>query len=87
MIRRGVELQGARIIDVAPTILHLLDAGVPDDFDGRALVEMFEEDIASRDVLVRAASDQVALAATNGDYSADDEQAISERLRALGYLN
>lgn len=86
-IRPGVELQGARIIDVAPTILHLLDAGVPEDFDGRALVEMFDEHVASRDVLVRAASDEVAQATTNGEYSADDEQAISERLRALGYIN
>jgi arylsulfatase A-like enzyme len=82
-----VQLEGARIIDVAPTILHLLDAGVPEDFDGRPLLEMFEDEIASREVFVRAASDEIALAETNGDYSADEERTISERLRALGYIN
>jgi predicted AlkP superfamily phosphohydrolase/phosphomutase len=34
---RGETVNGARIIDLAPTILTLLDVAVPDDMDGRVL--------------------------------------------------
>ncbi len=40
-IRRGTRLRGARITDVAPTILRLLRVPVPGDVDGRALEECF----------------------------------------------
>jgi len=43
-IRQGIQLEGARIYDVAPTILHLLGLAVPDDMDGRVLEEIFREE-------------------------------------------
>lgn len=41
-IRRGAVI--ANIVDVAPTILHILGVPIPFDMDGRVLKEIFEED-------------------------------------------
>ncbi|MGI8890896.1 MAG: alkaline phosphatase family protein [Chthoniobacterales bacterium] len=40
--RKGREVQGAQLLDIAPTILHLMGQPVPDDMDGRVLEELFE---------------------------------------------
>ncbi len=85
-IRAGFEIQGAHITDIAPTILHLLGVPIPDDIDGRPLVGMLTSEAAGREVeLVAAASH-----ATHEDerqYSAEDEAAVAERLRSLGYID
>ena len=41
-IRKGYKIRGARIIDLAPTILHTMGIPVPSDMDGRVLEEIFE---------------------------------------------
>jgi len=43
-VRPGVRLEGASILDLAPTILHTLGVAVPQDLDGRVLHEAFVED-------------------------------------------
>jgi predicted AlkP superfamily phosphohydrolase/phosphomutase len=42
--RKGTKTEGARLIDMAPTILHLMGQSTPDDMDGRVLQELFEPD-------------------------------------------
>jgi predicted AlkP superfamily phosphohydrolase/phosphomutase len=42
-IKQGYEIRGAKIYDVAPTILHMFGLPVPDDMDGRVLKEIFRE--------------------------------------------
>ncbi len=87
-VQAGKTLDGAQIIDVAPTILHLLGVPVPEDMDGRALVEMLEGDAAG-DVAIGAAADGAPdfNGSSEGDYTADDKVVIAERLRALGYID
>lgn len=43
-VRKGTEIEDARIIDVAPTILHMMGIRVPEDMDGKVLTEIFGED-------------------------------------------
>ena len=43
-IKKNQEIKNAKIIDLAPTILHLFDVAIPDDIDGRVLTECFEKD-------------------------------------------
>jgi predicted AlkP superfamily phosphohydrolase/phosphomutase len=45
-IKRGVEIQGAKIYDLAPIILHLFGIPVPKDMDGRVLKDIFQPDSA-----------------------------------------
>ena len=40
--RSGAEPRDAALLDVAPTVLHLLGVPVPDDMDGRVLTELLE---------------------------------------------
>lgn len=48
LFRKGVEIAGAQLIDMAPTILHLLGRAVPDDMDGRVLKELFAPEFLAR---------------------------------------
>jgi hypothetical protein len=41
-IRRGVPVAGAQIIDLMPTWLHCLGQDVPNELEGRVIVELFE---------------------------------------------
>ncbi|MBP1911659.1 alkaline phosphatase family protein [Thermococcus stetteri] len=43
-IKKGYEIEGAKIYDIAPTVLHVFGLPVPDDMDGRVLMEIFEPD-------------------------------------------
>ena len=71
-----------KLIDMAPTILHLLGLPVPADMDGRVLEEILSDpkgvshEDADNDLAPR---EQV-------DYSAEDNQIIEHRLKSLGYL-
>jgi predicted AlkP superfamily phosphohydrolase/phosphomutase len=41
-IKKG-RIKGANILDIAPTILHLLNVPIPENIDGRILKEIFKE--------------------------------------------
>lgn len=43
-IKQGVEIEDAKIYDIAPTILHILGQPMPTDMDGRVLEEIFRAD-------------------------------------------
>jgi predicted AlkP superfamily phosphohydrolase/phosphomutase len=85
-IRKGQRIEGARIIDMAPTILYSLGARIPYDVDGSILRKIFEPDFSS----ARAELYQEEQSATTMEeeeaYSEEDARAIEERLRGLGYL-
>ena len=42
-IKKGLKLDGVKIVDLAPTILHLMNIPVPKDMDGKVLKEIFKE--------------------------------------------
>jgi len=85
-IRKGKEVKGAELIDLAPTILYLLGLTIPEDMDGKVLTRIITEDfLASRPIL----HGETAMTDLNGPvegYSAAEEEAIRERLRGLGYI-
>jgi arylsulfatase A-like enzyme len=81
----GKTFSGARIIDVAPTILHLLGVPTPADMDGRALIEVLEGEAASP-MEIGAAAGAVA-EVDEETYTEEDKIVINERLRALGYID
>jgi predicted AlkP superfamily phosphohydrolase/phosphomutase len=84
-VRPGLVVEGAQIVDVAPTILHLLGLPVPTDMDGRVLTEALDERfLASR--LVEY-SDEAAIPGPVGrGLSEEEAQEVTERLRGLGYV-
>lgn len=42
-IKKNKEIENAKIIDLAPTILHLFNVPIPVDMDGKVLLEIFQE--------------------------------------------
>lgn len=73
----------AEIIDLAPTILHLLNVPVPEDMDGRVLTELFDD--SAGELSERVAREQVE-AGDGPPLTAGEEAELLERLRNLGYL-
>ena len=84
-IRRGHEIAGAQIIDLAPTILALQGVPIPDDMDGRVLEEIFA-DAESPQLVHQAVAEDAMACATFSEYSSYDESKVNDRLRALGYI-
>jgi len=82
-IRGNVHLEGANLIDVAPTLLHYLGQGVPEDFDGRVLDEAFTPEEAARPV---RSAPPASGGGTPDDMSEEDMREIRNRLKGLGYL-
>jgi predicted AlkP superfamily phosphohydrolase/phosphomutase len=80
-IERGKEFSGAHIMDLAPTILHLMRLPVLANMDGQVLTDMVS---GSRPVERTAPSAPSPDA--YGSLSAEEEAEVEDRLRALGYL-
>ena len=80
-IRSNSSLMEADLIDLVPTLLHLLGGEVPEDMDGRVLTELLQ---SQRPVIYSHGSATGEAEATA--FSADEAQSLEERLKALGYL-
>jgi predicted AlkP superfamily phosphohydrolase/phosphomutase len=84
--RKGATIEGATLLDLAPTILHLMGSHVPDDMDGRVLAELFEEGfLKAHPVAYREAGAEEAR--QDREVSPADQAIILERLKGLGYID
>lgn len=92
-LRAGECIRGARLVDVAPTLLHLLDEPVPLDFTGDVLEDLFHPDFLAAHPIRRCPpvgeppADGPHEPAPEQPYSADEEAELERRLRDLGYLD
>jgi len=86
-IKEDTGIEGARIMDIAPTILYICGVPIPDDMDGKVLTEIFTEEYNKAKKL-RFKSHSATAGGDGGEYSyTDDEEAsIKDRLRGLGYI-
>ncbi len=83
-IRPGLRVEGAAIVDIAPTVLHLMGLPIPDDLDGRPLAEIAHGAIAAPRFAAAEAADHTPY---NLEYSQEEAEHVAERLQALGYLD
>jgi arylsulfatase A-like enzyme len=74
------EIEGANIVDLAPTALHAMGLPVPDDMDGRVLTELFSDGrpVATSGAASSDTSDVV--------YTPEEAAAIEASLENLGYI-
>jgi predicted AlkP superfamily phosphohydrolase/phosphomutase len=80
-------LQGAEIIDLAPTLLYLLGIPPVEEMDGRILREAFiDEFIAPYAAFHQALSESHSRTYNKTTYSNQESAQIQERLRDLGYI-
>ena len=84
-MRSGQTIEGANIVDLAPTILYAMGYPIPRDMDGRVLTEAFHPQFLEAQPISygEAAS---AEEEQEKAYSEADETEVRERLKGLGYI-
>jgi predicted AlkP superfamily phosphohydrolase/phosphomutase len=88
-VRTGARLQDAEIVDLAPTILHLMGEPVPTDMDGRVLTEALAaggSEIRHIDPGGRGGECQKGPARPTAPLADEEADVVRERLRGLGYV-
>ena len=89
-IRHGWNAGELSLLDIAPTVLHSLGVAVPEELQGRVPEEIYDEDFHRqrpvRKRAARAAAAQKESAAAVVTATPEDEQAVLEHLRDLGYI-
>ena len=78
-------LEPADIMDVAPTVLHLLGHPIPASMDGRLLAQAFRPEFLSERSVARETVDPQS-PPSEPAYSKEDEAEIITRLTDLGYM-
>jgi len=91
-IAPGIAIEGARLLDMAPTILHLMGEPVPAGMDGKVLTQALAPahrvahpvtyDEERQPFTVSPSASAVSEAA----YSEEEIREVEERLRMLGYM-
>lgn len=87
-IRHGARLEGASLLDVAPTILRLLGLAVGKDMDGRAWLECINGEVGS--AIVTSWDDvpgEAGLHPAEARQNPADSLQVLRHLIALGYLD
>ncbi|GAB4339404.1 MAG: alkaline phosphatase family protein [Candidatus Abyssubacteria bacterium] len=85
-IRPGGELSAANIIDVAPTVLHLLRLPTPKNMEGAAMTDILGGELARSpvtycDPLARSEVERAAA------YTDEEENLVRDKLSGLGYMD
>ncbi len=84
-VRPGYRLDSANIVDLAPTILALMGVPIPSDMDGQVLESLLTDDFRAS-LKITTSPEVVAEHYRPTELSAEDEEAVLQRLRGLGYL-
>jgi predicted AlkP superfamily phosphohydrolase/phosphomutase len=76
----------ASLMDIAPTLLHILDLPVPPTMDGQVCHELFT---SNSDISQRAIRWDTAVYETtpSADFTPEEQAQVEKQLRDLGYLN
>jgi hypothetical protein len=86
-IKEGGELDAAEIVDVAPTLLYLLDQPVPSDMDGKVLEDAISpEYLAEHPIRTIEPDDSAGEGTGESEYTEEEAKQVEERLRSLGYI-
>jgi predicted AlkP superfamily phosphohydrolase/phosphomutase len=85
---KGKKIEQVEIVDLAPTLLHILGLPIREDMDGRVLHEAFKAEFAAAHRIatrIRGDSDDEA-SPQERTYSDAEAVKVEERLRGLGYI-
>jgi predicted AlkP superfamily phosphohydrolase/phosphomutase len=88
-LRKGVEIPDCEIIDLAPTILHLMGVAIPSDLDGRVIKEAIRPEFSRKHPIRYRDPQEKRVGKGILDVGRDqkDEQDIVDLLKGLGYID
>ncbi len=93
-VNPGTWINPTSLVDIAPTILHMMKVKVPHDMDGQVVLPLFRKD--SEPALRKVDTDEVVAPSVELQKSkeqieekkhAEDDEKVLKRLRDLGYLD
>jgi predicted AlkP superfamily phosphohydrolase/phosphomutase len=90
-IHPDFSFDGAKIVDVTPTVLYLMGLPIPDDMDGQVLVEAIDPEFLAANPIRFEAVDDGESYGDDADgapvsFTEDESELIAKRLQALGYI-
>jgi predicted AlkP superfamily phosphohydrolase/phosphomutase len=85
-IRQGEQLTGARLWDVYPTILALMDVPIPAGLDGQPLLSLLRDAVRERIRYDSQGLEQYYQGEERLGYSAEEEEMMERHLKGLGYV-
>ena len=86
-IKKGKFVHKVNILDLAPTILHLLGLPIPAQMDGHVILECLKDEFKSKETDNKDAGQSIAIDEDmENAYTAEEEEEIRQRLKGMGYL-
>lgn len=85
-IKKGITLETAHIVDIAPTVLYALGKEIDEGMEGSVLTEAFDQDFVKNHSIKQKQYGRKERK-DNSFYEQEDQQEVKERLKALGYLD
>ena len=85
-IKRGVKVEGLRVVDVAPLLLYLMGLGIPEGLDGRLDENLLREDALTKRPPAYFRLEDV-LGTSGGERQTTEDESIKDRLKGLGYIS
>ncbi len=88
LIKQGYNLRNANIMDVAPTILYLMNVPISEEFDGKVLLDALKDTYITTHS-VRYTDSYTLKVGRRGEkvFSDEESQQIKEILKSLGYID
>jgi predicted AlkP superfamily phosphohydrolase/phosphomutase len=83
-IRQGDRVEGARIIDLAPTVLYAMGLPIPREMDGQVLMSIFDRDLLADEP--RYDDTTLVQCGPAQGFNEAEHEIVERRLRDLGYL-
>jgi len=87
IINKKHDIKNLKIIDIAPTILYLMNSAVLPDMDGRVLLEIFNKDYIKKNPVQYSKVKKINKKESKSRvYSPLEEKKIKDQLKKLGYI-
>ncbi len=82
-IKKEIELERKKLVDIAPTILFLMNLKIEKNMDGQIISEAFEDEFKKQKIETK---DYKLKEKKEIDLSQKQQEALQNRLKGLGYL-
>jgi predicted AlkP superfamily phosphohydrolase/phosphomutase len=87
VFKSNAQFQKARIYDLAPTILYLMDQEIPTAMNGKVLLDIFTDEFQAKHAVKYKESLPSDSTQDHSGLTDQEEAVLAELLRSLGYVN